>query len=55
MPAHLWKRNGIYYLVDGESAHSLKTKVLRHADALLRQYNEKKFSMVPLPDSKRIF
>ena len=50
MPAHLWKRkNGIYYLVEGENAHSLKTRVYRHADALLRQYNEKKFNMVPLP------
>jgi integrase len=49
MPAHLWNRNGIWYLVDGESAHSLKTPVKRHADALLRQYNDKKYHLAPLP------
>ena len=50
MPAHL-KLNefGYYYLVDGYLNKSLKTKTKRYAEAQLKQYNEGKFILRPLP------
>lgn len=52
MPAHLIKRKDCgdtYYLVDGELTRSLKTKVKRHAEALLQQYINGKYNLNAVP------
>ena len=52
MPAHLIKRKDCgdtYYLVDGEVTRSLKTKVKRHAEALLQQHNNGKYNLHAIP------
>jgi integrase len=52
MPAHLIKRadcGGTYYLVDGELTKSLKTKTKRYAEALLREYQDGKYRLAPVP------
>ena len=50
MPAHI-KQNkyGIWYLVDGFTNKSLRTKAKRHAELRLKQYNEGKFSVTSVP------
>jgi integrase len=56
MPAHL-KQNkyGVYYLVDGFTNKSLKTKIRREAAARLKQYNEGKFNLAPVPTVQKFY
>ena len=52
MAAHLIRRadcGGTFYLVDGELTRSLKTKVKRYAEALLRQYTDGKYNLHAAP------
>jgi integrase len=58
MPAHIIKRadcGGMYYLVDGDHIKSLKTKTKRYAEALLRQYQDGKYNLKPVPTVKEFF
>lgn len=50
MPAHI-KQNkyGVWYLIDGFTNKSLRTKVKRQALARLKQYSEHKFNLRPTP------
>src|ERR1044071_4587825 len=51
MPAHLKQhhRTGYWYLVDGYSTKSLKTKSKTEAQARLKQYTRGKFGLNPVP------
>jgi integrase len=52
MPAHIIKRSdcgGTWYLVDGDLTKSLKTKTKRYAEAQLRQYQNGKYGLKPVP------
>jgi integrase len=58
MPAYIIERadcGGTYYLVDGEHTKSLKTKTKRYAEALLRQYQDGKYNLKPVPTVKEFF
>jgi hypothetical protein len=52
MPAHIVRRSdcaGTFYLVDGERVKSLKTKTRRYAEAMLRQYLDGMYGLLPVP------
>src|SRR5262245_6033055 len=56
MPAHL-KQNkyGVYYLVDGFTNKSLRTKVKREAEIRLKQYQEGKFTPTATPTVQKFY
>ena len=51
MAAHIVKhpKSDCWFLADGFRKYSLKTKAKREAEALLRQYRDGKFGLVPVP------
>src|SRR5262245_58180029 len=56
MPAHLKQNHyGYYYIFDGHHRRSLRTKVERQAKVRLKQYNEGKFGLTPVPTIGRYY
>jgi len=58
MPPHLIKRHdcgGTYYIVDGDVTKSLRTKTKRYAELLLRQYQDGKYGLKPVPTVQEFY